>query len=138
VVQYVFKEPEFMGIVQALSVFSGLSLASHLTLSAMTNPMPAAPADRIAAHESPSNRGTSTSKKSQNRAATKKNLADLLDRLRHTDNSDANSYPIVIGAHHKLLGLYWRQLASDRVATLPLVTLMGSGGRFSGCGGSRG
>ena len=52
-------------------------------------------------------------------------------------NKGGRSRALLIEAHHTLLGLYWRQVASDRVASLPPVTLMGSNGRFSGCGQAR-
>ena len=66
-------------------------------------------------------------------------VESLLDKVRdfRPDIASGKTYGTYVGAHHKLLGLYWRQVARDRVEDLPLVTLMGRNGRFSGCGRSR-
>ena len=50
-------------------------------------------------------------------------------RLAEADASAAARTDL-INAHHTLLGLYWRTVARDRVATLPPVSLLDGNGRF--------
>jgi len=133
-VQYEPGEQNKMHKGQVLRHCTGLSLATLLPLSAIAAPLHAPPATPAAAA---SKSGSTKPEPQQKRRAATDDLNDLLNRVRNTDSSDPNSYPVFIGAHHKLLGLYWREIASDSVASLPLVTLMGSRGRFSGCGRTR-
>ena len=55
-------------------------------------------------------------------------------RLDISEGITQNSY---VEAHHTLLGLYWSQVADDRVEDLPPVTLLRGNERFSACGKSR-
>lgn len=66
-------------------------------------------------------------------------VEDLLGSLRsfRLDSTKGKSSESYVDGHHTLLGLYWRQVAKDRVADLPPVTLMDARGRFSACGRSR-
>ena len=126
-----------MQIARALKLFTGLSLATLLPFSALAAPLQTAPATLVAAERSASQRGRAKPEAPQKQRTTNADLKEMLNRVRNTDSSDPITYTEFIGAHHQLLGLYWRDIASDRVATLPLVTLMGRGGRFSGCGRAR-
>jgi len=126
-----------MLIARALQHCTGLSLVALLPLSAVATPLQTAPTTPAANATIASKSGRTKPHDSQKHRSANADLNELLNRVRNTDSSDANSYPILIGAHHKLLGIYWREVANDRVANLPLVTLMGSRGRFSGCGRTR-
>ena len=99
----------------------GALTALGLSLGALEALPPAtAKADTIAASQSPQ----------------PTRMDALLNRVRtiHGDGMPLRSYNRYVGAHHKLLGMYWRKVASDRITRLPMVTLMGRRGRFSGCG----
>ena len=66
-------------------------------------------------------------------------VEEQLDTLRHfrLDISEGRTQTSYLDAHHTLLGLYWRQVAKDRVEDLPAVTLLRGNARFSGCGKGR-
>jgi len=66
-------------------------------------------------------------------------VEEQLDTLRHfrLDISEGRTQTSYLEAHHTLLGLYWRQVAKDRVEDLPAVTLLRGNARFSDCGKGR-
>ena len=66
-------------------------------------------------------------------------VEEQLETLRHfrLDISEGRTQTSYLEAHHTMLGLYWRQVAKDRVEDLPAVTLLHGNARFSGCGKGR-
>ncbi len=125
-----------MHIARTLCLFTGLGLSTLLPLSATAAPTLVSPSTPITTTIAIRDDGDQRMD-SKRRRPGNSDRDELLNRVRNTDNSDPRSYLILIEAHHQLLGMYWRDIASDRVATLPLVTLMGDRGRFSGCGRTR-
>ena len=100
--------------------FTGTGLISALAM-ALAGQLPQPP---LQARGTPS--GAPGSRALEAQLATVRRLAEA--------DASAAARTDLIKAHHTLLGLYWRTVARDRVATLPPVSLLDGNGRFSGCG----
>ena len=103
--------------------FTGTGLISALAM-ALEGQLPQPP---LQARGTPS--GAPGSRALEAQLATVRRLAEA--------DASAAARTDLINAHHTLLGLYWRTVARDRVATLPSVSLLDGNGRFSGCGQAR-